>query len=154
MILFIDSMTTLLTWLPHVVFNIISTNFMLNTDITFSADQVSELLAWHRIQQICTGILLTNCITSPIIYVCLNKPFRVSKLHAFPIIHSIFTWSFIFIDFPYFRINLLTDGFQLLGLEPAILWMSIAESRMPCSKIKTVKMWSTTTVMRSWWLNP
>ena len=154
MILSIDSMTTLLTWLPYVVFNIISTNFMLNTDITFSADQVSKILAWHRIQQICNGILLTNCITSPIIYLCLNKPFRVSKLQVFPIIYSIFTWSLILIDFPNWRINLLTDGFQLLGLESAILWTSIPESKMPCSKNKHWKNVVHQMVMRSWWLNP
>lgn len=78
-IVVLDAMVTLITWLPHTTINAITTHYLLNTQINFTDDQVATIITLYRIKELCCCILLTNCFTSPIIYFCFNRQFRVSQ---------------------------------------------------------------------------
>lgn len=84
-ILCIDAMVTLLSWLPMTVYTAASTYYILHTPITFTEDQVHTIIRMYRFREVTVCILLTNCFTSPIIYFCFNKPFRVSISMLLPL---------------------------------------------------------------------
>ena len=77
-ILVTDSLVTLVTWLPHTICVTVTTHYFLNSTLTFSHDQVYTIIQMYKIKDFTCCLLMTNCFTSPVIYFCFNKAFRVS----------------------------------------------------------------------------
>lgn len=78
-ILVTDSVVTLVTWLPHTICVTVTTHYFLNSTLTFSHDQVYTIIQMYKIKDFTCCLLMTNCFTSPVIYFCFNKAFRVSR---------------------------------------------------------------------------
>ena len=73
-----DAVFTLLTWLPFTIFQIISTNYVLQSTTETLSNDIQTIKLMYRIQGALTVMLFTNCFSSPVIYFCFNKAFRVS----------------------------------------------------------------------------